>query len=58
MIQVKLLKNKVIVFNYELDITKIDGATKATIENAQFKLGNDKNQWATVNEDGLLYRLG
>lgn len=45
-------EDKVIVFTYELDITKIDGATKATIENAQFKLGNDKNQWATVNEDG------
>lgn len=45
-------EDKVIVFTYELDITKIDGATKATIENAQFKLGNDKNQWATVNEAG------
>ena len=45
-------EDKVIVFTYELDITKIDGATKATIENAQFKLGNDKNQSATVNEDG------
>ena len=45
-------EDKVIVFTYELDITKIDGSTKATIENAQFKLGNDKNQWATVNEDG------
>lgn len=45
-------EDKVIVFTYELDITKIDGDTKATIENAQFKLGNDKNQWATVNEDG------
>lgn len=45
-------EDKVIVFTYELDITKIDGATKAIIENAQFKLGNDKNQWATVNEDG------
>lgn len=45
-------EDKVIVFTYELDITKIDGATKAAIENAQFKLGNDKNQWATVNEDG------
>lgn len=45
-------EDKVIVFTYELDITKIDGATKATIENAEFKLGNDKNQWATVNEAG------
>lgn len=46
-------EDKVIVFTYELDITKIDGATKATIENAEFKLGNDKDQWATVNENGF-----
>lgn len=45
-------EDKVIVFTYELDITKIDGATKAAIENAEFKLGNDKDQWATVNEAG------
>lgn len=45
-------EDKVIVFTYELDITKIDGATKAVIENAEFKLGNDKGQWATVNESG------
>ncbi|MDE6103480.1 MAG: isopeptide-forming domain-containing fimbrial protein, partial [Oscillospiraceae bacterium] len=45
-------EDKVIVFTYELDITKIDGATKAEIPNAEFKLGNDKGQWATVNESG------
>lgn len=46
-------EDKVIVFTYELDITKIDGATKAEIADAEFKLGNDKNQWATVNENGF-----
>ncbi|MDE5649375.1 MAG: isopeptide-forming domain-containing fimbrial protein, partial [Oscillospiraceae bacterium] len=51
-------EDKVIVFTYELDITKIDGATKAEIPNAEFKLGNDKGQWATVNESGYFTGWG
>lgn len=48
-------EDKVIVFTYELDITKIDGATEAAVEGAQFKLSNGNGvgqQWATVDENG------
>lgn len=47
-------EDKVIVFTYEIDITKIDGATKAKIPGAEFKLANAETnaKWAKVNADG------
>lgn len=48
-------EDKVIVFTYEIDVTKIDGATDAAIEGAQFKLSNGNStgqKWATVDENG------
>ncbi len=46
-------EDKVIVFTYEVDVTKVDGATDAAIENAEFKLSDStKQKWAKVTEDG------
>lgn len=45
-------EDKVIVFTYKLDITKVDKATGAVIEGAEFILGNSDGKWATVNEEG------
>lgn len=45
--------DKVIVFTYELDGTKVDGANNTTkLENAQFVLLNPGNQVATVDMHG------
>ena len=51
-------KDKVIVFTYELDVTKIDGADKdkdaaeqTKLANAEFKLQNSANKWAVVGTD-------
>lgn len=48
-------EDKVIVFTYETDITKIDGATDAKIQGAEFKLSNGSStgqKWAKVNTNG------
>ncbi|MGM9584580.1 MAG: isopeptide-forming domain-containing fimbrial protein [Faecousia sp.] len=47
-------EDKVIVFTYELDVTKIDGATKESetptkLKDAKFKLHNANNKWVIVD---------
>ena len=47
-------EDKVVVFTFELDVTKKDGDTKATLEGAEFKLQSDATKkWAVV-ENGKL----
>lgn len=43
--------DKVIVFTYELDTTKVDGATKDPKSGAEFKLANEAGKWAVVDEN-------
>lgn len=44
-------EDKVIVFTYELDTTKVDGQDNTKkLEGAEFKLHNADNKWAIVNE--------
>jgi fimbrial isopeptide formation D2 family protein/LPXTG-motif cell wall-anchored protein len=55
--------DKVIAFTYELDVTKIDGATKAALAGAQFKLkattGEHTNQYAVLTlTNGKYYVTG
>lgn len=46
-------EDKVIVFTYELDTTKVDGQDNTKkLEGAEFKLHNADNKWAIVNNDG------
>ncbi len=45
-------EDTVIVFTYELDITKIDGASKDVIKGAQFKLKNAGGKFAEVDASG------
>lgn len=51
-------EDKVIVFTYELDVTKIDGATAdkgedaTKLKDAEFKLHNAAGKWVTVDKDG------
>jgi fimbrial isopeptide formation D2 family protein/LPXTG-motif cell wall-anchored protein len=45
-------EDKVIVFTYELDVTKIDGTTKVTLPGAEFTLQNSSNKYAKVASDG------
>lgn len=45
-------EDKVIVFTYELDTTKVDGQTQAKLEGAEFKLHNSSNKWVIVDENG------
>ena len=46
-------EEKVIVFTYELDTTKVDGQDNTKkLEGAEFKLHNADNKWAIVNNDG------
>lgn len=45
-------EDKVIVFTYELDTTKVDGQDNTKkLEGAEFKLHNADNKWAIVNDD-------
>ena len=44
-------EDKVIVFTYELDVTKVDSQNKTKLEGAKFKLHNNDGKWAKVNED-------
>lgn len=49
----KTPEDKVLVFTYELDINKVDGANKNKhLANAEFKLENVAGKWATVDADG------
>lgn len=49
----KTTEDKVIVFAYELDTTKVDGETAAKLANAEFKLlDSTKNNVATVDANG------
>lgn len=46
-------EDKVIVFTYELDTTKVDGQDNTKkLEGAEFKLHNADKKWAIVNNDG------
>ena len=46
-------EDKVIVFTYELDTTKVDGQDNTKkLEGAEFKLHNADNKWAIVNNEG------
>lgn len=48
----KTPEDKVIVFTYELDTTKVDGQDNTKkLEGAEFKLHNADNKWAIVNSD-------
>lgn len=45
-------EDKVIVFTYELDTTKVDGQDNTKkLEGAEFKLHNADNKWAIVNRE-------
>lgn len=45
--------DKVIVFTYELDATKVDGEDTSTkLPGAQFKLKNSANKWVKVDSNG------
>lgn len=45
--------DKVVVFTYELDVTKVDGAnTGTTLQGAEFKLRDNRGKWVKVDEDG------
>lgn len=49
----KTPEDEVLVFTYELDINKVDGANKNKhLANAEFKLENAAGKWATVDADG------
>ena len=46
-------EDKVIVFTYELDTTKVDGRNNTNkLEGAEFKLHNADNKWAIVDDEG------
>lgn len=48
----KTPEDKVIVFTYEADFTKIDGATKAPLEGVEFKLKNTKGDFVNLDANG------
>lgn len=48
----KTPEDKVIVFTYEADFTKIDGVTKAHLEGVEFKLKNANGKYVTLDENG------
>ncbi len=48
----KTPEDTVIVFTYELDITKIDGATGEKLSGAEFLLANSDGKYAQVNDSG------
>ncbi len=47
-------EDKVVVFTFELDVTKVDGETKKNLADAKFKLENAGGKWATVDTNGKL----
>lgn len=50
----KTPEDKVIVFTYELDVTKVDKATAAKLANAEFTLQNSDGKYAKIDSDGKL----
>lgn len=48
----KTPEDKVIVFTYEADFTKVDGVTKAHLEGVEFKLKNANGEYVTLDENG------
>lgn len=48
----KTPEDKVIVFTYEADFTKVDGVTKAPLKDVEFKLKNADGEFVTVDADG------
>lgn len=48
----KTPEDKVIVFTYEADFTKVDGVTKAPLENVEFKLKNADGKYVTLDNAG------
>lgn len=48
----KTPEDKVIVFTYEADFTKVDGVTKAPLEDVEFKLKNADGEFVTVDANG------
>lgn len=45
-------KDEVVVFTFELDVTKVDGADNTIkLEGAEFKLQNAEGKWAVVDEE-------
>lgn len=52
-------KDKVIVFTYELDVTKVEkGNANNKLKDAEFKLRNSANKWVQVNTDGKVTGWG
>ncbi|WP_301843678.1 isopeptide-forming domain-containing fimbrial protein [uncultured Ruminococcus sp.] len=50
----KTPEDKVIVFTYELDVTKQDGVTNKKLKDAEFNLKNAANKYAKVDENGYV----
>lgn len=44
--------DKVIVFTYQLDTTKVDASTSDKLQGAKFKLMRNDSKWAIVDENG------
>ena len=48
-------EDKVVVFTFELDVTKVDGANQNKLQGAEFKLQSDTTKkWAIVDANGKL----
>ncbi|MBQ4266393.1 MAG: SpaH/EbpB family LPXTG-anchored major pilin [Clostridia bacterium] len=46
-------KDEVVVFTFELDVTKVDGKNnELKLQGAEFKLRNSANEWVTVDANG------
>lgn len=50
----KTPEDKVIVFTYEADFTKVDGVTKAPLEGVEFKLKNTKGDFVNLDANGMV----
>lgn len=50
----KTPEDKVIVFTYEADFTKVDGVTQKKLEGVEFKLKNADGKYVTLNSDGTV----
>lgn len=48
----KTPEDKVIVFTYEADFTKVDGVTQAPLEGVEFKLKNKKGDFVNLDANG------
>lgn len=54
----KTPEDKVIVFTYELDVTKQDSVTDKKLKDAEFNLKNAADKYAKVDENGLFKVIG